>query len=89
MSKEIGVIVMTMGKVCCERIHQLCDERNISLNKLSIMCGMTQSTLSNITSGRSKNPTVATIKKICDGIDITLAEFFDTKEFNDLDQEIQ
>ena len=47
---------MTMGQVCCERIHDLCDERKISLNKLSIMCGMTQSTLSNITSGRSKNP---------------------------------
>lgn len=54
---------MTMGQVCCERIHDLCDERKISLNKLSIMCGMTQSTLSNITSGRSKNPTVSTIKK--------------------------
>ena len=33
---------MTMGQVCCERIHDLCDERKISLNKLSIMCGMTQ-----------------------------------------------
>lgn len=51
------------------------------------MCGMTQSTLSNITSGRSKNPTVSTIKKICDGIDISLAEFFDTAVFNELDQE--
>ena len=66
---------MTIGQVCCERIHELCDERCISLNKLSIMCGMTQSTLSNITSGRSKNPTVSTIKKICDGLDITLVEF--------------
>ena len=75
---------MTMGQVCCERIHDLCDERKISLNKLSIMCGMTQSTLSNITSGRSKNPTVSTIKKICDGLDITLVEFFDTDVFKNL-----
>lgn len=79
---------MTMGEVCCQRIHQLCDERNISLNKLSILCGMTQSTLSNITSGRSKNPTVATIKKICDGIDMSLADFFNNELFNNLDQEI-
>lgn len=50
---------------------------------------MTQSTLSNITSGRSKNPTVSTIKKICDGMDITLAEFFDYEPFNELDQEIE
>jgi len=50
---------------------------------------MTQSTLSNITSGRSKNPTVSTIKKICDGLDITLVEFFDTDVFKNLDQEIK
>lgn len=80
---------MTMGEVCCQRIHELCDERNISLNKLSIICGITQSTLSNITSGRSKNPTAATIKKICDGLDMTLVEFFDTDLFNTLDQEIK
>lgn len=80
---------MTMGEVCCQRIHELCDERNISLNKLSIVCGITQSTLSNITSGRSKNPTVSTIKKVCDGLDMTLAEFFDTELFNTLDQEIK
>lgn len=80
---------MTMGEVCCQRIHELCDERNISLNKLSIICGITQSTLSNITSGRSKSPTVSTIKKICDGLDMTLVEFFDTDLFNTLDPEIK
>lgn len=80
---------MTMGDVCCQRIHELCDQRGISLNKLSIICGITQSTLSNITSGRSKNPTVSTIKKICDGLDMTLVEFFDNELFRDLDQEIR
>lgn len=80
---------MTLQEVCCQRIQELCDERNISMNKLSILCGMTQSTLSNITSGRSKNPTVSTIKKIYDGMDITLAEFFDYEPFNELDQEIE
>ena len=80
---------MTLQEVCCQRIQELCDERNISMNKLSILCSKTQSTLSNITSGRSKNPTVSTIKKICDGMDITLAEFFDYEPFNELDQEIK
>ena len=53
------------------------------------MCIRDRSTLSNITSGRSKNPTVSTIKKICDGLDITLVEFFDTDVFKNLDQEIK
>lgn len=82
-------MIKTTGDACCDRIHELCESRGISLNKLSIMCGMTQSTLSNITSGRSKNPTVSTIKKICDGLDISLTDFFDSDHFKDLDQEIK
>lgn len=80
---------MTIGKACSNRILELCDENGITLNKLSIICGITQSTLNNITSGVSKNPTVSTIKKICDGLDITLVDFFNTDEFRSLDQEIQ
>lgn len=80
---------MTIGEVCCHRIHELCDERKISINHLSMLCGMTQSTLSNITSGRSKNPTISTLKKICDGLEITLVEFFDSELFYNLEQEIQ
>ena len=82
-------MIKTTGDACCDRIHELCEERKISLNKLSIVCGMTQSTLSNITSGRSKNPTVSTIKKICDGLNISLTDFFDSEHFTNLDQEIQ
>ena len=82
-------MIKTTGDACCDRIHELCEERKISLNKLSIVCGMTQSTLSNITSGRSKNPTVYTITKICDGLNISLTDFFDSEHFTNLDQEIK
>ena len=82
-------MIKTTGDACCDSIHELCEERKISLNKLSIVCGLTQSTLSNITSGRSKNPTVSTIKKICDGLNISLTDFFDSEHFTNLDQEIK
>lgn len=53
------------------------------------MCGITQSTLNNIVSGISKNPTVSTIKKVCDGLNISLSDFFDTDIFRNLDQEVR
>ncbi len=58
-------------------------------NKLAGMSGITQSTLSNIIGGRNHGTTIATIKKICDGLDITIQEFFDSKVFCDLEQEIR
>lgn len=80
---------MTVGIAVRYRILELCGENNITVNKLAIICGITQSTLSNITSGRNNSATVSTIKKICDGLNITLKEFFDSKLFDDLEQEIQ
>ncbi|MDR1674799.1 MAG: helix-turn-helix transcriptional regulator [Oscillospiraceae bacterium] len=71
------------------RIRELCSQRKITLNKLSIKCGITQSTLNNIYVRPNATMTVSTIKKICDGLDITLAEFFDTEDFDSLEQEIQ
>ena len=71
-----------------ERILGLCQERGISVNKLCTICGITQSTVNNIISGRNKSTTVSTIKKICDGLGITLGEFFSTPEFDALEQEI-
>lgn len=80
---------MTIGEACSKRILDLCQENDISLNKLSIICGITQSTLNNITSGASNNPTVATIKKVCDGLDIPLKVFFDTIDFNESEPEVK
>ena len=53
------------------------------------MCGITQSTLNNITSGVSRNPTISTVKKICDGLEIPLSIFFDTKDFDEAEPEIK
>ena len=80
---------MTIGEACRIRIHQLCKERKITVNKLAIMSGVTQSTLNNIVSGRNNTATVATIKKICDGLNISIIDFFNNPLFEDLEQEIK
>jgi len=72
-----------------KRIIGLCDERSITINKLSTICGVTQSTIDYIIKKNDSKTSVSTVKKICDGLDITLAEFFDTAEFNSLEQEIK
>ena len=71
------------------RILQLCDERGISVNRLATIGGLPPSSVKNILYGRSTDPKILTIKKICDGLDITLAEFFSTPEFDALEQEIR
>ena len=71
------------------RILQLCGERNISINKLANIYGLPPSSVKNILYGKSQNPKVLTIKMICDGLGITLAQFFDTDEFDHLEQEIR
>lgn len=83
------VIKMNIGDAIRERILELCKERKITVNKLSTICGITQSTLSNIMSKRNNSTTVSTIKKICDGLEITMVEFFDAEIFVDLEQEIK
>ena len=80
---------MCIGEAVKERILELCREKNISINKLSTMSGVTQSTVNNIVSGRNHSATVATIKKLCDGLDITLRDFFDAAVFEDLEQDIK
>ena len=68
---------------------ELCREHDISVNKLSSMSGVTQSTVNNIVSGRNNSATVSTIKKLCDGLGITIEEFFNSELFRDLEQEIK
>ena len=83
------VIPMTVGEAVRQRIIQLCQERNISINKLSGISGVTQSTVNNIVSGRNNSATVSTIKKLCDGLGITIEEFFKSDLFAGLEQEIK
>ena len=71
------------------RILQLCGEREISINKLATICALPPSSIKNILYGKSQNPKLITIKMICDGLGITLGEFFTTAEFDALEQEIQ
>lgn len=80
---------MVVGEALRKRIIQLADENNMTINKLATISGVTQSTLNNITGGRNNSATVSTVKKICDGLDITVREFFDSPLFDDLEQEIK
>ncbi len=80
---------MTVGIAVKERILQLCDERSLSVNKLCTISGVTQSTVNNIISGRNNSATVATLKKLCDGLEISLEEFFHSELFQNLEQELQ
>lgn len=70
------------------RILTLCGEKNITINKLSTESGIAPSTIKNILYGKSKNPGIVTLKMLCDGLGITLTEFFDTPDFHNLEQEI-
>lgn len=80
---------MRIGEAVRLRLLELCRERNITLNKLSTICGITQSTLNNIISGRNSTTTVSTIQKICDGLEITILDFFSSPIFGNLEQEIK
>ena len=63
---------MNVGEAVKLRILELCEENNITVNRLATMSGITQSTLNNIVSGRNNSTTVATVKKICDGLSISV-----------------
>ena len=80
---------MNIGEAVKERILELCQERNISINKLCSLSGVTQSTVNNIVSGRNNSATVYTIKKLCDGLGISIEDFFHSDLFRNLEQEIQ
>mgnify|MGYP000922268477 CR=1 FL=1 len=71
------------------RILQLCADRNLTINRLATLSALPPSSVKNIIYGKSQNPKIITIKCLCDGLDITLGEFFSTEEFDRLEQEIK
>ncbi len=79
---------MRSNEALRRRIRELCQTRGVTLNGLGRLCGVTQSTLNNIVSGRNNSVTLSTIQKICDGLDMDLAEFFDSDLFRNVEQEI-
>ena len=80
---------MTLKDAIAFRVRQLCEERDMTIYALAISCGVDKSTIYSILGEKSQSPEVATIKKICDGLEITLGQFFSTPEFDGLEQEIK
>lgn len=76
---------MKLYEAVGKHILEYCDQRNISPNKLCTMSGVIQSTVNSIFSGCSQNPKLATIQYLCDGLGITLKEFFDSPLFDELE----
>ncbi len=71
------------------RLLKLCEEKKMSIHKLAMESAVAPSTIKNILYGKSKNPGIVTLKMLCDGLGISLPEFFETAEFRALEQEIQ
>ena len=80
---------MNTSKTIALRIQQLYSQRGLALNALSNLSAVPRTTIKNFLSGESQNPGAVTIKKLCDGLDITLGQFFSTPEFDALEQEIK
>lgn len=80
---------MDMYTAVKERLLELCEEQKMSIHKLSTESAVAPSTIKNILYGKSKNPGVVTLKMLCDGLGISVNEFFDTDVFKNLEQEIK
>ena len=80
---------MTTKKAVAQRIIDLCAERNIAVNALANISGVAPSTIYSMLNTKSQNPGVVSIKKICDGLEITVRQFFDSPLFDDTEQEIK
>lgn len=80
---------MNISQAVINRIEGLCRERNLSINALCNVSGITQSTVNDIMNGTTHNAGIATIKKLCDGLGISVRYFFDCDLFSNLEQEIK
>lgn len=80
---------MGIKQAVVKRFKFICMREGITYNELAVMSGVTASTVYSFLNKSRKDVSIITIKKLCDGLDITLSKFFDTKEFNELEQEIE
>ena len=78
---------MKLSSAVSQKILKICDEKNISINKLASICCLTQSTVQSLIDGNSKNPKMLTIIRICEGLDIPLKDFFDDQIFDNIGRE--
>ena len=80
---------MDMYTAVKNRLLVLCEEKRMSIHKLATESAVPPSTIKNILYGKSQNPGIVTLKMLCDGMGISIVEFFDTPEFKNLEQEIR
>ena len=80
---------MRTKEAVAQRILELCRERNIAVNALANISGVSPSTIYSMLNQKSQNPGVVSIKKICDGLEITVREFFNSPMFDETEQEIK
>lgn len=80
---------MNISQAVTKRIKGLCKERKLTINALCNASGVTQSTVNDIVNGTTYNAGIVTIKKLCDGLGISIREFFDCDLFSSLEQEIK
>ena len=80
---------MNTKEAVAKRILALCEERQIAVNALANIAGIPPSTIYSMLNEKSKNPGIVSIKKICDGLDISVWTFFDCDLFDGLEQEIK
>ena len=80
---------MNTKEAVAKRILELCDEKGIAINALANISGVSPSTVYSMLNERSQNPGVVSLKKLCDGFDITLRSFFNSPIFDDIEQEIK
>ncbi len=80
---------MSVKDIVVKRFKELCDERDIKVNELANLSGVTPSTDYSMLDKSRRDVSIVTIKKFCDGLDITLGEFFSTDDFDNLEQEIK
>ena len=80
---------MNTKEAVAKRILQLCEEKHIAINALANISGVAPSTIYSMLNEKSQNPGVVSIKKLCDGLEISLRDFFDSPIFDDIEQEIK
>lgn len=80
---------MTIKQMVVKRINDILKERNMAVNELAVISGITPSTVYSMMQDNREDVSISTLKKLCDGLEITMGEFFSTPEFDNLEQEVK
>ncbi|MBQ7897927.1 MAG: helix-turn-helix transcriptional regulator [Clostridia bacterium] len=80
---------MNIKDAVCKRFDELCKQRGITVNELANLSGVTPSTAYSMMDNKRRDVSIVTIKKFCDGLEISVQEFFDSDVFKKLEQEIK